>query len=380
MHIIYPYNEILPKKTAHDVYVFQNVLSMAKEGCHVQLLCGKGSIVDEDMRRHYNAPDLYELKIHRLPILRKNNIFSLSWNRVFLFFSQKFIQKRKADALIVSVLKQGEYHFSRKTPKTLHVYEAHQLQWYPHMELEDKQSEVKRERLALSKADLIVVTTKIMKEILRSPPYLLKNPIEILPLAVDAPPLPFPKNPIPSAPPKAMYIGQLYRGQGIRLLLEALEKVPEIHLEIIGGTPEEVSSLKTYAEQLKISNRILFHGFVPPSQLAAIARRADAFVAPFESSGRMPYVAHTKLLEYYSWNRPVIAPDMPIVREHFPENTGCLYFEAGNTSHLAERLHKLKDESARKRLQSESASRKENYTWDERSKRYHQILSRYRNK
>ena len=81
----------------------------------------------------------------------------------------------------------------------------------------------------------------------------------------------------------------------------------------MGGTPEEIERFKP------LNPRAKFYGYCAPSQIEEIVRDSHAFVAPFELTGRMPFVAHTKLHEYSAWGRPFIAPDAPIVREHFSE-------------------------------------------------------------
>ncbi|MFT4551633.1 MAG: glycosyltransferase involved in cell wall biosynthesis [Chlamydiales bacterium] len=372
MHIIYPYNEILPKRTAHDVYIFNNCVSLAKEGFQVELLCGKGSQNDGSICEHYHVPNLYGMKTKHLPIVRKNNILSLSWNRVFLYFSQRVLQQEAPDVAIFSVLKQAYYHFRRKLPGVSYVYEAHQLAWYPHMALGAKKKEVELERSILRKADLVTVTTEALRKILLEAPYSLDVPVEVVPLAVNVSELPPPL--VSDGLPTVMYVGQLYKGQGIENLLNAMGKASTVRLEIVGGTETEIKNLKAYSVILGVSDRVYFHGFCSPSKLSSMVAHADAFVAPFEPEGRMPYVAHTKLLEYISWGRPVIAPDMPVVREHFPDGKGLMLFESGSTRGLADRLCEISQPLVRDGLQKESSENVGAYNWHARSKHYGEIL------
>ena len=374
MHIIYPYNEILPKRTAHDVYIFNNCVSLAKEGFQVELLCGVGSLNDRSICEHYHVASLSGMKTRHLPIVRKNNIFSISWNRVFLYFSQKVLKQEKPDVVILSVLKQGDYHFRRKIPGVRYIYEAHQLAWYPHMPLGAKKKEVEIERSILSKADLVTVTTEALRKILLEAPYSLDVPVEVVPLAVNVSELPPPFPAVLGTLPTVMYVGQLYKGQGIESLLNAIGKAPTVRLEIVGGTEVEIKNLKAYATILGVSERVFFHGFCSPSKLSSIVSHADAFVAPFEPEGRMPYVAHTKLLEYISWGRPVIAPDMPVVREHFPEGKGLMLFESGSTRGLSTRLTEIAQPLVREKLQKKSSENVGAFNWKARSKRYGEIL------
>jgi glycosyltransferase involved in cell wall biosynthesis len=55
----------------------------------------------------------------------------------------------------------------------------------------------------------------------------------------------------------------------------------------------------------------------------------------------MPYVAHTKLLEYAAWQRPVIAPDLPVTREHFTASEVWIPFVADDAGSLAAAMQVL---------------------------------------
>ena len=371
MHLAYLYNEILPKKTAHDVYVVQQCASLAKNEVDVTLLCGRGSADDRELRNHYSIPQLNSLHIQRIPIVRNNFGFKLSWNRVFFHCAQCALKRIKPDVIITSVVKQADYHFSRKLPGTTYVYEVHGLQWYPGLDRIDHKK-LALEKAMLDKADLITVTTGALAKILQAPPYCLRRPIEVIPLAGNA-------TPLPTGPPKQkdlhlFYVGQLYPEQGIELLLQALEKTEGIHLEVVGGKTEEIAHLKNHAQTLGLQDKVIFHGFCAPGKLTTLLAHADAFVAPFHLIKQMPHVAHTKLLEYARWGRPFVVPDCPVVREHFSENYGVLLFDADNADSLSSCLARLKDSSLYHRLMQDIASYATRFTWQERSRIYRGVL------
>ncbi len=370
MRILYPYNEILPKQRAHDVFIFHECSSLAKLGNRVTLLCGKGSKTDKALFQHYGVSASENLSIKKVPIVRKNNPFNLSWNLPFFFFSQQFIQKHLPDFVLLSVLKQGSYHLSRKIPKVRYIYEVHELSYYPGYQ--PPNSNFYLEQVMLKKADLITVTTSSLKKILEAPPYSLRVPIAVIPLAVHQFSLPPP--PKKSHPLTLMYVGQLYSGQGLADLLAAMKESSNVCLKIIGGSVDEVHALNRLAKKLGVSNSVEFLGFQPPSKLPEIVKEAHAFVAPFENRGRMPFVAHTKLLEYAVWGRPIIAPNLPVVQEHLPK--AALLFEPENVSSLANCIKRLQKQELREELQKESLSQGHNYSWKARALRYQELFQR----
>lgn len=371
MRIIYPYNEILPKKTAHDVYLFHECAALACQGAEVTLLCGSHSAQDASLFAHYQADPSPHFHIRRLPMIRKNTFFKMSWNFPFFFFSQREIERERPEFVFLSVLKQAAFHLERKKKGTRYLYEVHQLRAYPTSQ--DKPEKILQEKQLLEKADLITVTTEALRTILRASPYHLTNPIEVVPLAVRATSLGPPSLPSPFT---VAYVGQLYAGQGIPVLLEALAQTSGIHLKILGGTPSELQALHKTLQEKNLSSRVHCEGFQPPSQLPSRLKDIHAFVAPFEPIGRMPYVAHTKLFEYAEWGRPILAPDLPIVHEHFKEGQGVMFFEAGNAHSLAHQMNTLSQSSTLARLQKEIETLSGSFTWDKRAKKYMELLSR----
>lgn len=228
MRLVYPYNEILPNRKAHDVFLFNECAALAHAKIDVTLLCGKGSLSFAELREHYWVNCFENFHLQTLPIARKNNPLGLSWNRVFFYFCQNYLRSTRPDAVILSVLKQGEYHLSRKIRGIDYLFEVHQLAYYP--TAPGSPSEVAREKKMLEKADQITVTTHALKEILLEPPYALKVPIVVVPLAVHATRL---RPPPDRKPLTLIYVGQLYRDQGLLSLLRALSRVDDLQLKVI---------------------------------------------------------------------------------------------------------------------------------------------------
>jgi glycosyltransferase involved in cell wall biosynthesis len=367
MKILYPYNEILPKRSAHDVYVARNCAALAAAGCDVAILCGAGSLPPAALTAHYQLRDVERLHWESLPILRKNFGLPFTWNAVFFWGSQRRISRIRPDWVALSVRKQGAFHLERKVPGVKYLYEVHELAWYPGRDLQDPklQRRLEEERRMLSRADAVTVTTGALKEILQAAPYRLQVPIAVVPLAVDFSPLPAP--PPLEGDLNLMYLGQMYPGQGVDLLLKALAGTRGIRLTLVGGKPEELALLRQLALSLGVEKRVDFAGFRAPAELPALAAGAHALVAPFSASGRMPYVAHTKLLEYAAWQRPVLAPDLPVTREHFTATDGWVPFQADDVDSLAGALQALTVEADLQTLY-QGCLRHRALTWRQRSR------------
>lgn len=373
MRIIYPYNEILPTRKAHDVYVFQQCASFAESGIDTTLLIGSGSLCDEALCQHYlMRPKPQKLRIVRLPIVRKNNYINLSWNLVFFHFAQKMIERERPDWVIMSVVKQADFHLKRKIASVRYVYEVHELNHYPGL---DFTKNYYVEKAMLSKVDLIITTTAELKRLLQSETYQVLAPIEIVPLAVNRKPL---KTIDPELPIRLCYVGQLYQQQGLKVLMEAVSQLKDIQLKVVGGNAEEIEHFKRIAEVLKLSDRVNFTGFLSPSQIDSTVADTHVFISAFENEGRMPYVAHTKLLEYSEWKRPFIAPNLPSVREHFgKQEDGALLFSPENPDSLTRVLEYASKQEVLKSLLFHALCRSKSFSWDTRVGQYFQTLQQH---
>jgi glycosyltransferase involved in cell wall biosynthesis len=370
VRVSYLYNEILPTRTAHDAYVFRNCASLAGQGLAVELVCGCGSWPVTELARHYQCSSS-GVTLSPLPMVRRN-VLGVTWDLIFLVACQRHLARERPDWVALSVLRQGGYHLRRRIPGVRYVYEVHELGWYPGVPRDGRgDRRVALERDMLAQADLVTVTTEALQAILTMPPYSITTPVHVVPLGVGQTPLPAPTR---GGTLRAMYIGQLYGGQGVERLLAAVAQTRDVELTVVGGKPEEVARLKAHPHTARLRDRVRFLGYRSPGALAGLAGDADVFVAPFEPVGRMPYVAHTKLLEYAAWGRPVIAPDLPVVWEHFPGRAGWVGFEPGSTASLAAALQRVQSDPGLLGELQVAISRQRPPSWQERAARYASVL------
>lgn len=357
MKLLYPYNEILPNYKAHDVFLAQECDALDQINADVTLACGKGSLSVELLKKHYHLQG--DFKVSYLPILRKNLGLPFSWNRPFFYACESLLSS--FDVVMLSVLKQAAYHLTRKKKGVCYLYQVHELGMYPNSVRDEKK--ITLEQTVFSKADALITTTEALKQILIQF-YHVKVPIWVIPLATSTTPLQ--KSCLKDRFTFA-YVGQLYPEQGVDLLLKALAQTTEVNLKIIGGHPKDLLRLQALAAELHLDHRVDFLGFIPPSCVEAELNNVDGFVAPFLKEGKMSFVAHTKLIQYTAWQKPVLAPDLPVVWEHLDKGYPGL-FEANNTSSLAQKLALCKDPLFYK--QSVEATKKiPSFSWEKRAQR-----------
>ena len=371
MRVLYPYNEILPGDIAHDLYIYNQCAALAREGVDMRLLVGMGTASDAELARFHGWEADPGLKVVRRPLLRRNrNWLRVTWTYPFHLLALLQIKRTKPDVVFSCAPKQARVLFRWKRPGTKYVYDLHEIAHYPTAPADP--GIVETERQLCEQADLVTVTVEPLKRILKAPPYSLRTPVEVVPLAVRVRPLPektgFPER------PKLIYVGSLFADQGVRRLLEATREVDGFDLEIVGGTLRQVDDLRRRIEQLGIADRVQFHGFRTPDEIHAIANRADAFLVPMDGSGRNPYTARQKVLEYALWGRPVILPDLEAMHEHLPGGKGALFFDPDRDESLREALRGILEVDRRRVLTEEVKSWAGEFSWEQRGRRLKAVL------
>ncbi len=133
-------------------------------------------------------------------------------------------------------------------------------------------------------------------------------------------------------------VAELHPNKDLVTLIDAIALLPDTHCAIIGDG-ELKEQLHTYATEKNVAKRVHFLGFIPDA--AQYLRAFDAFVLTSIKEG-LPYV----LLEAGSANVPVVASDIPGVREIVLNNFTGLLVPPHARADVAAALTRLKTESA----------------------------------
>ena len=107
--------------------------------------------------------------------------------------------------------------------------------------------------------------------------------------------------------PTVIYAGTLEPYQGIDRLLEAFVEVlrafPEAALVIAGGLPRQVEHYRHMAAKLGLGERVMFAGWLSPSDARDLSRRCAAAVSPRETGDNTPM----KIYELIAHAVPLVA-------------------------------------------------------------------------
>jgi glycosyltransferase involved in cell wall biosynthesis len=132
--------------------------------------------------------------------------------------------------------------------------------------------------------------------------------------------------------PEVLFVGRLHDTQKrVSDVLKALWLLPEEwRLTVVGGGPDE-APLRRLADELGVSERVSFEGFVGDSRrLRDLYRRADVVAMPSTYEG-LPMV----LLEAMSCGTPVVGSRIPAIAGVVRDGDSGLLFPVGAPDRLA---------------------------------------------
>jgi len=248
---------------------------------------------------------------------------------------------------------------------------------YPGM-APDLLAKIKEQEIAtLHLSDAILCPSNVTREYIASL-GLSRKLVTVIPNGVS--PADFPVTPLPGREgrePTLLYIGTLADWQGLDILIKALPKILEqqrVKLRILGrGRSRQRKMLAKQIRKLGLEEHVAVQPAVPHHEIPAVIAEADICVAPLGLNDRnvTQGACPIKLLEYMAAGRPLLASNMPIVRELVREDVDGLLFSPSDSDDLARQANLLlADAELSQRLASSAAKHVcEKFTWHEAQKK-----------
>lgn len=164
-----------------------------------------------------------------------------------------------------------------------------------------------------------------------------------------------------------VYTGHLYPWKGAHLLAEAARMLsPGVEVYIVGGTE---SDLRAFRARFSAPNLHII-GWQEPRMIPLWLRAADLLVLPTsgkEAIGRT-YTSPLKLFEYMASGTPIIAADVPAIREVLTLHE-AMFFSADDSASLASTISKAcEDTESLSGLAASAKNKVLAFTWEKRGK------------
>lgn len=381
--VLYTAFDIVPSPKGASTHILHNLRGLVNRTYEVHLMTpGDGVLPSEDM--------IEGARVTRVPqdltqnfLARAAHFGQAVSSHVVLHHDYDVVHYRNVwDGLFVA---QNKKRFGYKTLFEVNGLPSIELKYhYPGIDsallLKIKEQEI----AALHLSDAIVCPSHVTKDYLASL-GVDRTLVTVIPNGVS--PSDFSPSPLPvreGRVPTLLYIGTLADWQGLEVVIKALPKILEqqqIQLRLVGrGRSRQRKFLSKQIRRLGVEGSVIVQPAVPHHEVPALIAGADICIAPLGLNDRnvTQGACPIKVLEYMAAARPLLASNLPIVRELVREDVDALLFSPSDPDDLARQaLTLLNDFELSKRL-AESASVRAltKFTWHESQKKLGKVYER----
>jgi len=180
------------------------------------------------------------------------------------------------------------------------------------------------------------------------------------------------------APARVLYAGQLYPWKGVDVLVEAMTRVPDARLVILGGFEGEtdMARVRSLVEARGLAPRTDMLGTVPQARVAEELKAASVVAVPFlRSCMTERHTSPIKAFEAMAAGRPIVASDLPSSREILRDGDNALLVPPGDVLALAGAISRLlADTELALRLARSAFAQAPRYSWDSRTQQLRQLV------
>ncbi len=273
---------------------------------------------------------------------------------------------------------QNKNKFKYKTLFEVNGLPSIELKYhYPNLDAELLLKIKEQELATLHLSDAIICPSQVTRDYIASL-GLDRQLATVIPNGVS--PSDFSPSPLPTREnriPVLLYIGTLADWQGLDVLIKALPKILEqrqVKLQIVGrGRSRQRKALAKQIRKLGLEEHVLIQPAVPHHEIPQLISEADICVAPLGLNDRnvTQGACPIKVLEYMAAGRPLLASNMPIVRELVREDVDGLLFSPNDPNDLARQtLTLLNNFDLSQRLATSASERAlTKFTWHESQKK-----------
>jgi glycosyltransferase involved in cell wall biosynthesis len=172
--------------------------------------------------------------------------------------------------------------------------------------------------------------------------------------------------------PRVAYVGRLGAWKAVGALVDAVARIPSARLVLVGaGDDGDAERLRARALAAGAGDRVELRGRIPHREVAAALADADVAVhaLPADLSIAARDTSPLKLLEYLAVGVPVVAPDLPSIREIVTDGESAVLFPPGVPGAIEAALRRvLADPALQRRLSDAGRAIAERHDWDARAR------------
>ncbi len=170
------------------------------------------------------------------------------------------------------------------------------------------------------------------------------------------------------------YVGSLLPGKGMEIIADLPARCPWAMFHVVGGSTEQVQHWQKHLAGLP---NIRMIGHVPPAEAATYVNAFDVLLAPNQPQvlvaggtdiGR--FTSPLKIFEYMSAEKPILASDLPVLREVLRQDENARLVDPTDPDQWALELAMLRDHPDLAKRLGEAARKEwcDRFSWDARAR------------
>jgi glycosyltransferase involved in cell wall biosynthesis len=365
MKIVYLADSAIPSRTANSVHVMKMCQALSSLGHTVRMITP--DFVNDtdnkirDLFAYYGVRPVFEIiKVPCLFIIRKKI--------VNLFKAGKFIKEFKPD---LAYGRSIQACFLASLLGIPTVFESHGRIWKNGLPA----SLLFRILIRRKAFHGLVVISDALKKIYLLKKLLTKDNIFV---AHDGADDQESAEPLTSWPGRAGilqvgYIGHLFEGRGIEIIVTLAKQFDMADFHFIGGTETDITRWRVK----NLPANVYFHGHVPPGEVARYRAMCDVLVAPYQKrvmvfGGRdetAQFMSPLKIFEYMASRKAIICSDIPVLKEVLNERNALLV-DPEDVTAWKNSLTMLLNRNIREKFANQAyADFCQQYSWQKRAER-----------
>lgn len=361
MRIAYLSGSEIPSKSANSVHVMKMCQAFVKNGHEVSLYAFKGKEDVGDIYKFYGVEPVFEIiRISRLNINGLGNFL----------YAMMVYKKIKASTLPDCFYGRNPYCLLAVRKFNLPiVYESHNPPVY----------QVRRilEKILLKSRNLenLVVISDALKRIyLEIFPFLSEsNTITAHDSANE--PVSIPIRLESHGQLVVGYTGHLYPGRGMEIIANLADACPWAIFHIVGGNENDLNYWRKRCTQ----KNIIFHGYVPPSDVDKYRLACDVLLAPYErrvsvaggGGDTSGWMSPLKIFEYMAAGKAILCSDLPVLKEILKHEYSAILCNPDDIESWINALNTVRENKELRLKLGQNAKTEfcNKYTWTNRAKK-----------
>lgn len=364
MRIVYICNSEIPSTAANSINVMKMCQAFAKNSHEVILVApnknNKSNVTD--IFQYYGVQDNFTVK--KLPWLKlKGKTYFYALNAAFQAKSLQpdIVYSRFITATYLSAL------FGLKA-----IYEAHM----PAVDFGKTESRLFKRLIRSNNLRRLVVISQPLRDYYLSQYSLAENRILVAhdgadPMMEDLLQPPVTAN----SELQVGYLGQLYPGKGLELIIELARRCNRAKFHVIGGRQDDIDHWQNLVNDL---DNIEFHGHLPHSQTQRALLQFDVVLAPYQrkvstySGGNIAqWMSPLKIFEYMAAGRAIVCSDLPVLTEVLTDQKNALLCAPDDIQQWVTALKKLNEDKVLREKLGTTAQQDflQHYTWQARAEK-----------